>query len=43
MKALPPGVKPADSEAALGEFRAASGAEWLFSADEDVELYRDQF
>jgi (+)-pinoresinol hydroxylase len=43
MKVLPPGVKPADFEAALGEFRAAVGADWVFSADEDVELYRDQF
>lgn len=40
---LPPNVSPADFNAALGEFRSAVGADWVFSSDEDVALYRDSY
>ena len=40
---LPPNVSEADFLTALGEFRAAVGADWVFSSDEDVALYRDSY
>ena len=40
---LPPNVSEADFNAALGEFRSAVGASWVFSSDEDVALYRDSY
>ena len=40
---LPPNVTEADFNTALGEFRAAVGAEWVFSSDADVALYRDSY
>ena len=40
---LPPNVSQADFNAALGEFRSAVGAGWVFSSDEDVALYRDSY
>lgn len=39
--AVPPGVSERDFAAALDEFRAAVGADWVFTSDEDVALYRD--
>ncbi|MBN1240374.1 MAG: FAD-binding oxidoreductase [Gammaproteobacteria bacterium] len=41
--AVPPGVSESDFAAALDEFRAAVGAEWVFTSDEDVALYRDAY
>jgi (+)-pinoresinol hydroxylase len=41
--AVPPGVSDSDFAAALDEFRAAVGAEWVFTSDEDVALYRDAY
>lgn len=41
--ALPPNVSAADFASALGELKTAVGAEWVFSSDEDVALYRDSY
>jgi 4-cresol dehydrogenase (hydroxylating) len=41
--ALPPGVNERDFGRALERFRAAVGAEWVFSSDEDIALYRDAY
>jgi FAD/FMN-containing dehydrogenase len=40
---LPQNVSEADFNAALGEFRTAVGAQWVFSSDDDVALYRDSY
>ena len=40
---LPPNVSAAQFASALGEFKAAVGADWVFSSDEDVALYRDSY
>jgi 4-cresol dehydrogenase (hydroxylating) len=39
----PPGVSASDFGAALREFEGAIGKEWVFSADADVDLYRDAY
>jgi 4-cresol dehydrogenase (hydroxylating) len=36
-------VSEADFAAALKQFEAAIGKEWVFTSDEDVDLYRDSF
>ncbi|MDB5684088.1 MAG: pchF 3 [Sphingomonas bacterium] len=41
--AVPPGVSPADFAAALAEFGRIVGKEWLFTSDEDLDLYRDSY
>ena len=41
--AIPPGVSQRDWNAAIGEFRDAVGADWVFTSDEDVALYRDAY
>jgi len=40
---LPPGVSSKDFSDALREIAEAVGKEWVFSSDEDVELYRDSY
>jgi 4-cresol dehydrogenase (hydroxylating) len=40
---IPPGVTPEDFAAALKQFEQAVGKEWVFSSDEDVDLYKDAF
>ncbi len=40
---LPPGVSEADFTAALKEFEGAVGSEWVFTSDDDVNLYRDAY
>src|SRR2546428_6361719 len=40
---LPPGVTRRDFSEALRQFEAAVGREWVFSSDEDVDLYRDAY
>jgi (+)-pinoresinol hydroxylase len=40
---VPPGVSEADFAAALHQFEAAVGKEWVFTSDEDLDLYRDSF
>jgi len=39
----PPGVSPQDFSAALGEFAGIVSPQWLFTKDEDVDLYKDPF
>ena len=40
---LPPGVAQNEFAAALDEWRAVVGREWVFTAREDVDLYRDAY
>ncbi len=40
---VPPGVSEADFAAALTHFTAAVGKEWVFTSDDDLDLYRDSF
>ena len=39
----PPGVSAADFAAAIAEFTQACGKDWVFTQDQDVDLYRDAF
>jgi (+)-pinoresinol hydroxylase len=39
----PPGVNPEDFAKALSQFEQVVGKDWVFTSDEDVELYRDSF
>ena len=41
--ALPPNVSATDFNAALAAWRKAVGAEWVFTSDADVALYRDAY
>lgn len=41
--ATPPGISRKDFAAALDEFRAAVGNDWVFTSDEDVAMYRDAY
>ena len=41
--ATPPGVSESDFSAALSEFERAVGADWVFTSDEDIRLYRDSY
>src|ERR1700733_10806706 len=38
--ALPPNVTPTEFDAALATWRQAVGAEWVFTSDADIALYR---
>jgi len=40
---VPPGVSPADFAEAIKQFEDAVGKDWVFTADEDVALYRDPY
>ena len=40
---LPPGLTEKDFSAALEQFTAVVGKEWVFRTDEDVNLYRDAY
>src|ERR1700684_4387070 len=40
---LPPGVNAADFQDAVRRWQAAGGAEWVFTTDDDVALYRDAY
>ncbi len=40
---LPPGVSGKDFSDALKQFSEAVGKEWVFTSDEDVDLYRDSY
>jgi len=40
---LPPGVNSKDFSNALNQFAVAVGKEWVFTSDEDVDLYRDSY
>ena len=39
----PPGVSTADFAAAIKEFQAAIGQDWVFTDDATVDLYRDAY
>jgi FAD/FMN-containing dehydrogenase len=39
----PPGLRPSDFAAAVSQFETAIGAEWVFTKEEDVDLYKDAF
>jgi (+)-pinoresinol hydroxylase len=41
--ATPPNVSPTDFATALSAWRESVGAEWVFTSDEDVALYRDAY
>ena len=41
--AIPPGVTSAEFSRALKEFSAAIGAQWVFTSDDDLNLYRDAY
>ncbi len=43
MAILPPGVSAEDFAAALREFEAAVGKDWVFTSDDDLFPYRDPF
>src|SRR3970040_2087400 len=43
MAVLPPNVSAEDFASAVREFTAAVGADWVFTSDEDLELYRDPY
>ena len=43
MAVLPPGVSAETFAAAIKEFEAAVGKEWVFTGDEDLAPYRDHF
>lgn len=43
MATLPQGVSSADFSAAISKFQAAIGAQWVYTSDEDVALYRDAY
>ncbi len=40
---IPPGVSAGDWAEALKQFRATVGEEWVFTSDEDVDLYKDAY
>ncbi|WP_408591005.1 FAD-binding oxidoreductase [Novosphingobium sp.] len=40
---LPPNVSQEDFTAALAQFAKVVGQEWVFTSDEDLELYRDSY
>lgn len=40
---VPPGVNPADFAEAIRQFEVVVGKEWVFTSDEDVDLYRDSY
>ncbi|WP_066552994.1 FAD-binding oxidoreductase [Croceicoccus bisphenolivorans] len=39
----PPGISPSDFSAALAEFAGVVGKDWVFSSEEDLDLYRDAY
>ena len=39
----PPGVSPSDYSKALAAFAAVVGPEWVFTSEDDLDLYRDAF
>ncbi|HXW62772.1 MAG TPA: FAD-binding protein [Candidatus Acidoferrales bacterium] len=40
---VPPGVSPSDFAKAINKFEEVVGKPWVFTADEDVALYRDPY
>ncbi len=40
---VPPGVRQKDFAGALVQFERVAGKEWVFTTDEDLDLYRDAY
>jgi (+)-pinoresinol hydroxylase len=40
---VPPGVSAADFATAVGQFEQIVGKDWVFTSDEDTDMYRDAF
>ena len=40
---VPPGVSSSDFAVAIKQFEEAVGKEWVFTSDEDTDLYRDSY
>ena len=40
---VPPGVSAADFSLALAEWQGVVGKQWVFTADEDLDLYKDAY
>ncbi|HKV04205.1 MAG TPA: FAD-binding oxidoreductase [Candidatus Acidoferrales bacterium] len=40
---VPPGVRPGDFSDALSQFAGAVGKDWVFTSEDDVDLYRDSY
>ena len=40
---VPPGVSAEDFSTAISEWKAAVGKDWVFTSDEDMNLYRDAY
>jgi hypothetical protein len=40
---VPPGVSTADFASALTDFKRVVGEEWVFTSEEDLDLYRDAY
>ena len=40
---VPPGISQSDFASAVTQFQAAVGKEWVFTSDEDLDLYRDAY
>lgn len=40
---VPPGVSERDFARAIDRFESVVGAQWVFTSDEDVALYRDAY
>jgi FAD/FMN-containing dehydrogenase len=40
---MPPGVSAGDFAAAIRQFKEVVGEDWVFTRDEDVDLYRDAY
>ena len=40
---LPPGVNQKEFSGAIEEFKQALGGDWVFTSDEDLDLYRDPY
>src|ERR1700689_3734533 len=43
MPSLPPSVNRKDFQGAIAQFQSAVGKKWVFTSDEDVDLYRDSY
>ena len=39
----PPGVSPSDFAEAVAQFQTAVGKDWVFTSDEDLDLYKDAY
>ena len=40
---IPPGISKKDFQSAVSQWQKAVGDEWVFTSDQDVDLYRDAY